>query len=161
MNYLRSVHQSCCRHSRTLQFWANTFHGDPEQLWNLPPGVIAMEYGHTVCMTVKPFVCQVAIYGNLITRSLQNRHDFFAFSGRAQASARRARSASASHARALLSCVTRACLRQITPPFSETIKERSQCLVIVVSFCCRLSEEVFTVSRRFLLFVASQFWHIP
>jgi len=48
MNYLRSVHQSCCRHGRTLQFWANALHGDPEQLWNLPPGVIAMEYGYTV-----------------------------------------------------------------------------------------------------------------
>ena len=48
MSYLKSVHQSCCRHGRTLQFWANALHEDPEQLWNLPPGVIAMEYGHTV-----------------------------------------------------------------------------------------------------------------
>lgn len=52
MSYLKSVHQSCCRHGRTLQFWANTFHGDPEQLWNLPPGVIAMEYGHKVHLTL-------------------------------------------------------------------------------------------------------------
>ncbi|XP_073248939.1 uncharacterized protein [Porites lutea] len=48
MSYLKSVHQSCCRHGRTLQFWANALHEDPEQLWNLPPGVIAMEYGHKV-----------------------------------------------------------------------------------------------------------------
>lgn len=48
MGHLRSMHRSCCRHGRTLQFWANALHDDPEQLWNLPPGVIAMEYGHTV-----------------------------------------------------------------------------------------------------------------
>ena len=48
MSHLRSVHQSCSRHGRTLQFWSNALHDDPEQLWNLPPGVIAMEYGNTV-----------------------------------------------------------------------------------------------------------------
>ena len=48
MSHLRSVHRSCSRHGRTLQFWANALHDDPEQLWNLPPGVIAMEYGNTV-----------------------------------------------------------------------------------------------------------------
>ena len=48
MSHLRSVHGSCSRHGRTLQFWANALHDDPEQLWNLPPGVIAMEYGNTV-----------------------------------------------------------------------------------------------------------------
>ncbi|KAJ7365528.1 hypothetical protein OS493_005640 [Desmophyllum pertusum] len=48
MSHLRSVHRSCRRHGRTLQFWANALHDDPEQLWNLPPGVIAMEYGHTL-----------------------------------------------------------------------------------------------------------------
>lgn len=48
MSYLKSVYQSCVKHGRTLQFWANSLHGDPEQLWNLPPGVIAMEYGNTV-----------------------------------------------------------------------------------------------------------------
>lgn len=48
MSHLRSVHRSCSRHGRTLQFWANALHDDPEQLWNLPPGVIAMEYGNAV-----------------------------------------------------------------------------------------------------------------
>ena len=48
MSHLRSVHRSCCSHGRTIQFWANALHDDPEQLWNLPPGLIAMEYGHTV-----------------------------------------------------------------------------------------------------------------
>lgn len=47
MSYLKSICQSCVRHGRTLQFWANSLHGHPEQLWNLPPGVIAMEYGNT------------------------------------------------------------------------------------------------------------------
>lgn len=52
MSHLRSVHQSCSRHGRTLQFWANALHDDPEQLWNLPPGVIAMEYGNTVLLAI-------------------------------------------------------------------------------------------------------------
>lgn len=55
MGHLRSMHRSCCRHGRTLQFWANALHDDPEQLWNLPPGVIAMEYGHTVFIAFQFF----------------------------------------------------------------------------------------------------------
>lgn len=55
MGHLRSMHRSCCRHGRTFQFWANALHDDPEQLWNLPPGVIAMEYGHTVFIAFQFF----------------------------------------------------------------------------------------------------------
>lgn len=55
MGHLRSMHRSCCRHGRTLQFWANALHDDPEQLLNLPPGVIAMEYGHTVFIAFQFF----------------------------------------------------------------------------------------------------------
>ena len=55
MSYLKSICQSCVRHGRTLQFWANSLHGQPEQLWNLPPGVIAMEYGNTVHLMIYSF----------------------------------------------------------------------------------------------------------
>ena len=56
MSYLKSICQSCVRHGRTLQFWANSLHGHPEQLWNLPPGVIAMEYGNTVHLMISSFL---------------------------------------------------------------------------------------------------------
>ena len=50
MSYLRSVYKLCCQSGRNLQFWVNPLHKYPEQLWNLPPDVVAVEYGDQVCV---------------------------------------------------------------------------------------------------------------
>ena len=77
MSHLRSVHRSCSRHGRTLQFWANALHDDPQQLWNLPPGVIAMEYGNTVFLRYRcishDFQCFLYLF--LVTRVAMGRRD--------------------------------------------------------------------------------------
>ena len=53
MTYLKAMHSSCSgRLGRTMQFWGNALREYPEQLWNLPADIVAMEYTDQVVIPI-------------------------------------------------------------------------------------------------------------